>query len=76
MLKKYLHLEKQKNVKLFTADMKNIPLPDNSIDIVFFCHALEPNHGNEKQIIKELFRITRRYVILIETYMGVRINQN
>ena len=54
------------NVTLFTTDMNNIPLPDNSIDLVFTSHALEPNHGHEKTLLQELFRITRRCLVLIE----------
>ena len=32
----------------------NIPLLDDSVDIVFTSHAIEPNRGREKQILKEL----------------------
>ena len=55
-----------KNTVLFCADINRIPLSDNSIDIVYTVHALEPNHGYEQSLLKELSRITRRYLILIE----------
>ena len=50
----------------FCADMSNIPLPDSCIDIVKTVHSLEPNGGCETQILKELFRVSNRYVILFE----------
>jgi len=63
---KYLSETGKKNFKLFTAAIENIPLANNSVDIVFTCHALEPNHGREQILLSELFRITRRYLVLIE----------
>ena len=63
--KRYLK-EKKRNANLFCANMTNIPLPDNSIDIVCTVMSIEPNHGREKEILSELFRITRRYLMLIE----------
>lgn len=50
----------------FCADMGNIPLPDSCIDVVKTVHSIEPNGGNETQIIKELFRVSKKYVILFE----------
>ena len=54
------------NISLFTADLFNIPLPDNSIDIVFTSHAIEPNGGNEKAALTELYRIAKKFVVLLE----------
>jgi ubiquinone/menaquinone biosynthesis C-methylase UbiE/uncharacterized protein YbaR (Trm112 family) len=54
------------NVNLFTANLFEIPLPDNSIDIVYTSHSLEPNGGKEELALKELFRITKKYLILLE----------
>ena len=36
--------------------MFNIPLPDNSIDLVTTYQALEPNGSSEFKLIKELLR--------------------
>lgn len=55
-----------KNITLFTANLFEIPLLDNSIDIVYTSHSIEPNGGREEEAIKELYRITRKYLILLE----------
>lgn len=52
--------------KLFVADLFKIPLKDSSIDIVYTSHAIEPNGGREKEAIIELYRITNKYLILLE----------
>lgn len=54
--------------KLFVAKLDQIPLPNNSIDIVFTNHAIEPNRGNEIKILKELLRVARFGLVLNEPY--------
>jgi hypothetical protein len=54
------------NANLFSANLFNIPLPDNSIDIVYTSHSLEPNGGKEKEALKELYRVAAKYVVLLE----------
>lgn len=51
---------------LFVADLFEIPLADSSVDVVYTSHSLEPNGGREESAIKELMRIARRAVVLIE----------
>ena len=46
--------------------MFNIPLEDNAIDLVYTVHAIEPNTTTAEEIIKELYRVTRKYLVLIE----------
>lgn len=54
------------NPALFVADLFNIPLPDNSVDLVYTSHSIEPNGGREEEAIKELMRITKKYLVLLE----------
>lgn len=54
------------NTELFTADLFEMPFNDNSIDLVYTIHALEPNGGKEVQAIKELYRVSNKYVVLVE----------
>jgi len=51
---------------LFVADLSNIPMKDNSIDLVYTFHSVEPNGGNEKPILEELYRIAKKYLVLFE----------
>ena len=64
--KQHLKEKKINNVKLFTADLFSIPFDDNSIDVVYTSHSLEPNGGREIEALKELFRVTNKYLILLE----------
>ena len=54
------------DVNLFTANLFEIPLLDNSVDIVYTSHSIEPNGGKEENALKELYRITKKYLILLE----------
>lgn len=51
---------------VFSAEIDAIPLRDSSVDTVITCHALEPNGGNEKPMLKELLRVARHKVVLFE----------
>jgi ubiquinone/menaquinone biosynthesis C-methylase UbiE len=64
----FQHNCNNKNIKLqsFVADIKCIPLPSKSIDIVTSNHALEPNGNNLENLLKEIFRITKIKCILFE----------
>lgn len=64
--RQWLQSQGQKNSILCTGDLKQIPFADNSIDVVFTSHAIEPNGGYESEILQELFRVTRRYLVLLE----------
>lgn len=54
------------NVTLFTANLFEIPLLDNSIDLVYTSHSIEPNGGREEEALRELYRITKKYLVLLE----------
>ncbi len=51
---------------LFTGDLFNCPVLDNSIDVVYTSHSIEPNGGKEKEALTELYRICSEYLILLE----------
>lgn len=55
-----------KNVHLFTGDLFNMPLKDHSIDIVYTSHSVEPNGGREREALQELYRVTNKFLILLE----------
>jgi ubiquinone/menaquinone biosynthesis C-methylase UbiE len=50
----------------FVGDISEIPLLDKSINITTSSHALEPNGGNLKKLMLELFRVTADKLILFE----------
>jgi len=49
-----------------TGDLLNIPFLENSIDVVYTSNSIEPNGGYERPILKELHRVARRFLILVE----------
>ena len=62
----WLKAKKVDGVHLFMADLFNIPLLDNSIDVIYSSHSIEPNGGREKNALIELMRVTKKYLVLIE----------
>jgi ubiquinone/menaquinone biosynthesis C-methylase UbiE/uncharacterized protein YbaR (Trm112 family) len=54
------------DVELFVADLFNPPIKNNSVDLVYTVNALEPNGGKEKEALQALYRITRKYLVLLE----------
>lgn len=53
-------------LKTFVADIKQIPLHEKCVDIVTSSHALEPNGKNLDLLLLELFRITKKKLVLFE----------
>lgn len=51
---------------MYMADMFDLPFSDNSIDIVFSNHSLEPNGGYERDALNSLLRVAQKYVVLFE----------
>lgn len=62
----YMKKKEIMNPFLFMGDLFNIPLANNSIDIVYTSHSIEPNGGREKKALLELIRVTKKYLILLE----------
>jgi len=58
--------DKKIKLSLFCADIKSIPLKSNSIDVIISNHALEPNGKYLSDLIKELFRVVKKKLILFE----------
>ena len=58
-------------VQLFVGDLFHCPLSDNSIDVVYTLHSLEPNGGREEQALKELYRVANKYLLLFEPEYGL-----
>ena len=58
--------EKSVKARLFVGDLFSIPLADSSVDVVYTSHSLEPNRGKEEMAIKELLRVARKAVVLVE----------
>jgi len=63
---KFLKENSIEDNNLFVADMFDIPFGDNTVDIVYTVHAIEPNTTSAAEIIKELYRVANKYIILIE----------
>jgi uncharacterized protein YbaR (Trm112 family) len=64
--KEYLVKKGFANTQLVTGDMFSSPFADNAFDIVYTSHTLEPNGGREKEALEALYRITNKYLILLE----------
>lgn len=62
--------QQNRNSKLplqtFVADIKEIPLHAKCVDVVTSSHALEPNGKNLETLLRELFRITKKRLVLFE----------
>lgn len=43
-----------------------IPLGSESFDVVTTYHAIEPNGGREMEILRELLRVTRKALVMVE----------
>ncbi len=63
---KWLQSKGITNTSLCSGDLFHIPFLDNSIDVVYTSHSIEPNGGNEVPILQELYRVARKYLILLE----------
>jgi len=66
MAKRFSAEQGQNDIEFCTGDMLNLPYRDNSIDLVLTIHAIESNGGKEKEILEELYRVSKKYLILME----------
>lgn len=56
----------RQRLTVFVADMMRLPFCSSAIDVVWTSHAIEPNGGRERQILRELLRVTRQTLVLFE----------
>lgn len=64
--KNWLRLVETEHPTICTGDLRHIPFADDSIDVVYTAHSIEPNRGSEVTILRELYRVTRQYLLLLE----------
>jgi len=64
--RQWLQQESIPGISLCTASLLHMPYATDSIDIVYTSHTIEPNGGREESILRELHRVTRRYLVLLE----------
>lgn len=62
----FLKENKFDDVQLATSDLFELPLKDNSVELLYTFHSLEPNGGNEEAALRELYRVTNKYMVLVE----------
>lgn len=51
---------------LSVASLLHQPYADNAFDVVYTSHTVEPNGGREAEVLRELYRVTSRYLVLLE----------
>ncbi len=59
----------QNNIKvdyILEADASNIPISDNSFDLIYTCHCLEQVPYLFQKSVQEMVRVSSKYVVLIE----------
>ena len=70
-IQKNLNEQDFKKFKIFCNSEINLPFKNNSIDLILTMHSLEPNNKSAKDIIKELFRVSKKGLILIEPHYEI-----
>lgn len=53
-------------VNFATGNIFELPFMDSSIELVFTIHAAEPNTDRERDILQELYRVSSKYIVMIE----------
>lgn len=53
-------------VSLCVASLLEIPYCQDAFDVVYTSHAIESNGGREREILVELHRVTREWLVLFE----------
>lgn len=66
MARNWLDSQSLPGVTLCTGSLLEMPFADQSVDVVYTAHAIEPNGGREEPILRELYRVARRWLVLLE----------
>ncbi|MCA9086622.1 MAG: class I SAM-dependent methyltransferase, partial [Planctomycetaceae bacterium] len=66
MCRQWLNSQNANGVFLSVASIFHAPYADSSFDVVYTSHTMEPNGGQELAILQELYRITSRFLVLLE----------
>lgn len=64
--RRWLAEQGRDGVALATGSLFQLPYADDSVDVVYTVHAVEPNGGREREVLRELHRVARRFVVLLE----------
>lgn len=65
-------MERVRRIKLFQADAANLDMiPDKAFDVTYTMSALEQMHSVLPEVLRELRRITRHYVVFCEPFRDV-----
>ena len=74
-LKSKLKKKEFKKIKLFCNSSASLPFKDNSIDLIITIHSLEPNNKHKELFINELFRVSKKGLILMEPHYEISNDQ-
>lgn len=55
-----------RTIASFVGAIESIALADSSVDVLLTVHALEPNGGQEVELLQSLLRVARRRLVLFE----------
>ena len=66
MAKTWLAEQGTVNARMSTGSLFSMPFADDSIDIIYTSHSLEPNGGKEEELLREVYRVVRHYIVLLE----------
>ena len=54
------------DISFVVGNLTSIPFSDSSMDVCMTMHAIEPNRGMEDEILNEIIRVSRHFIILLE----------
>tara|TARA_Y100000768_G_scaffold370768_1_gene336842 strand:+ start:144 stop:1034 length:891 start_codon:yes stop_codon:yes gene_type:complete len=63
--KKFLN-SKNQNIEIFQGDAQKMPFKENEFDFLYTCHCLEQVPHLFEACLKEMLRVSKKYILLIE----------